>query len=155
MKNVKALIGMPVILDGKRLGRTLDIGVTQDLKNMTGVYVDCGIRGNRFVPSDQIRLVGDVAIFVDSKGRRSRCNGMGQPRRALSTDGRRLGAVCGVLIDEEMQTIEALELSRGYIDDLIGGRQYVRHYTVSQGGDDVVIYSNPLSAEPAEGGNTP
>lgn len=145
---------MPVILDGKRLGRALDIGITKDLKNMTGIYVDCGIRGSRFVPSDQVRLVGDVAIFVDSRGKRSRCNGTSQVRRALSTDGRRLGAVCGVLIDEEMQTIEALELSRGYIDDLIGGRQYVRHYTVSKGGEDVVIYSTPPTPEP-EGGNTP
>lgn len=144
-----------MIMNGKRIGRALDIGVTDDLRRMTGVYVDCGLKGNRFVPSDDVNVLGDVAIVVDSEGKRSRVDGSNRIIRAVSTDGRRVGAILGLLIDEEEKCVEALELSRGYLDDLIGGRHYVRQYTVGADGDEVIIQSmnDRLKAHP-EGGSS-
>lgn len=138
IRNAKSLIGMPVIMDGRQIGRALDIGMDQTFKEVTGLYIDCGFRGSRFVPAKEIELIGDVVIFVRSLGKRSRVDGANQMRRALSSDGMRIGAICGALIGSDMN-IEALELSRGYIDDLIGGRQFVRQYTAGQNGREVVI----------------
>jgi len=136
---MRSLTGLPVIHRGKRIGRAVSVELTNDLTRMRGLYVDCGLRGSRFIPEHMIGVLGEVAIIAEGLGQRANRKNPPLPRRALSTDGRLLGAVSGAMIDESTRNVEALLLSRGYIDDLLGGRQWVRRFTVNRDSGDVIF----------------
>ena len=59
--------------------------------------------------------------------------------RAISTDGRRIGAITGAEIDEISFLVTALELARGLWDDLISGRDRVTGYSVSPDALEVIV----------------
>ncbi len=136
---MRSIQGLPVIYRGKRIGRATSVELTEDLTRMRGLTVDCGMRGSRFIPEHMIGILGEVSIIAKESGRRASTKEPLFPRRALSTDGQLLGAVSGAMIDETTRGVEALQLSRGYIDDLLVGRQWIRHFTVNQDSGDVVF----------------
>jgi len=129
---------MPVLRDGKQLGRVTQFLLDDHLTEMQGVWLDCGIRGIRFLRSNEIDLLGEIAVLAHREGKRARCDEKPFLRRALSGDGSRAGAITDALIDERTRHICALELSRGYIDDLLDGRRRVWHYQALLSGDVVV-----------------
>lgn len=141
---------------GKRIGRAAQVELTEDMTRMRGLYVDCGMRGSRFIPEEMIELVGDVAVILRGSGRRASAKTNALPRRALSTDGQLLGAVSGAMINETTRNVEALQLSRGYIDDLLAGRQWIRHYMVIRDSGDVIFPgAGPIRSGPhSKGGET-
>ncbi len=144
MRNAKSLLGMPVIRNGEKLGRVSYVLTDKALHSLSGLYLYCGLSGARFIDGSQIDLIGDVAVLSRDGGRRCAPNDRPLLRRALSTDGRHIGAITDALIDEQTLRIEALELSRGYLDDLFKGRMCIRQFNVQKNGDVVV--------ESAEGG---
>lgn len=139
IKDLRNITGLPVILGGKRIGRAAGVELTDDLTRMSGLYVDCGMRGSRFIPERMIGILGEVSIIAEGSGRRASAKSGALPRRALSTDGQLLGAVSGAMIDETTREVTALQLSRGYIDDVLVGRQWVRHFTVNRDSGDVIF----------------
>lgn len=139
MKNMRMLVGMPVICEGRKLGRVVQAQVSKDLTHMTGLFIDAGFRGTRFIPAKDVSVIGEVAILVESMGQRSERGDCGYPRRALDPDGKRLGAICGADVDEISMNVEALELSMGWMEDVISGRRQVKHFFVTQPGEEVVV----------------
>ncbi len=145
MRNTKSLLGMPVVRNGERLGRVSFVLPDDKLQSISGLYLYCGLTGSRFIDCTQIDLIGDIAVLSHDSGKKVSLNARPLLRRALSPDGQRLGAITDVLIDEETLLIEALELSQGYLVDLIRGRRHIRQFNVQKNGDVIV--------ESAEGGN--
>ena len=139
MKNMRLLVGMPVICNGRKLGRVVQAEISEDLTRMTGLFIDAGFRGTRFIPADDVNMLGEVAILVESSGHRSERKDCGYPRRALDLNGRRLGAICGADVNETSLNIESLELSLGWLEDVLAGRKRVTQFSVSQPGGEVVI----------------
>ena len=81
-------------------------------------------------------------LFIkESDGRRRPIRSGPLLKRAVSTDGRRLGAVTGAEIDELSFGVIALELSAGLWDDLARHRQRVTRYSVNPDNGEVVIES--------------
>ena len=72
MKNARSLIGLPVILESRELGRVSAVDPEDDLRALRGIYFSCGFMGTRFVPRDKLDLIGDVAVLVHAPGRKSR-----------------------------------------------------------------------------------
>lgn len=138
MKNARTLIGLPVILGSRELGRVSAVAPEDDLRALRGIYFSCGFMGTRFVPRDKLDLIGDVAVLVHAPGRKSPPCAQSMPRRALSPDGKRLGAITDAIVDEETFAIPMLELSGGYFDDLTRGRERVGAFSVTQNGDVVI-----------------
>ncbi len=138
MKSAKSLLGMPVIRSGEKLGRVALILPDDDLRALCGVYISCGMAGTRFISRAQLDMIGEVSILVHDAGKRLSPDSRPLFRRALSADGRRIGAITDALIDEETLCIEALELSCGYIDDLLHGRTRIRQFMVQKNGDVIV-----------------
>ena len=136
---------MPVILDGEKLGRVSYVLTDEPLRAVDGLFLYCGIAGSRFIKCSQLDLIGEVAVLANSRGKRMQANRQPLLRRAYSPDGQCIGAITDALIDEQTLRIEALELSRGYLDDLTDGRTRIRQFTVQSNGDVVV--------EASEGGN--
>ena len=138
MRSIRSMIGLPVLMEGKPIGHLVDVELDEELKRMTGLYLDGGLSGTRRVAKEQVKLLGQVSVMVADKGQRARPK-EARLRRALTTDGSRVGAVTGALINERTQGVEALELTRGYLDDLMRGRQWIFRYAVNRTSGDVLI----------------
>ena len=138
MKNTNALGGMPVVCDGARVGRVISVQLTPELKRLAGLHVDCGLRGRRYIPAKQVRMLGDLAVLVD-KGFAKNSAPSGLPRRALSPDGTHLGCITGAWLDETTHSVDSLELSGGVLEDLFSGRIRVRTYHVQKDSGEVVV----------------
>lgn len=139
MRKIRVLIGMPVVVNNRRVGRVVQAELSEDLRQLDGLWIDAGLRGTRYLPSDNLEMLGQVAVMADDVGRRKRCRSAPLFRRAVGTDGRRLGAVTGAEIDELSFRVEALELSCGLWDDLLYGRARIRKFTLNRENGSVVI----------------
>lgn len=147
MRNAKSLIGIPVRSGGQTLGRVSYVLPDQRLRSVCGLYLSCGMTGSRFIECAQLDAIEDSAILTRSSGKRAQLNERPMLKRAFSTDGQLIGAITDAVIDEKTLSIEALELCRGYLDDLTGSRPRIRQFTVQKNGDVIV--------ESSEGGNLP
>lgn len=147
MRKIRALIGLPVVADGRRVGRVIQAELAEDLTELSGLWIASGFFGTRFIESDRIGMIGNVAVMADDAGIRKRCSSASLFRRAVGTDGSRLGAITGAEIDELSFRTEALELSGGLWDDLFSGRKSIRRFTLNQETGDVVIDVSEMEKE--------
>lgn len=139
MRKVRALTGMPVVCKQKRVGRLIQAELSDDLRRLEGIWITGGVRGTRYIPAEALEMLGEAAVIADSAGRRKRLDAQPLFKRAVSTDGRRLGAITGASIDEVSLSVASLELSAGLWDDLLNGRQPVDRYTVNRETGDVIV----------------
>ena len=155
MRTVRGLIGMPVVIGSRRIGRVLQADISDDLRRLEGIWVGAGLRGTRYIPSDSLEVLGDAAIIADASGRRGRGRARPLFRRAVSTDGLRLGAITGAEIDGVSFLVTGLELSAGLWDDLFTRRQRVTRFTVNRETGDVIVdpAGQEREAEDDEGRN--
>ena len=83
MRKVRALIGMPVVCEDRRIGRVLQADLADDLGQLEGLWISRGLRGARYIPAESLRLLGRVAVLTDSPGARRRAR-MRASREVLS-----------------------------------------------------------------------
>ena len=145
MRKLRSLTGMSVVCGSHRIGRVLQAELTGDLKQLSGIWVGAGLLGTRFIPSESLEMLGDVAVMAEDSGKRRPMRSKPLLKRAVSTDGRRMGAITGAEIDELSFAVRALELSSGLWEDLAHRRQRVTRYTVNPDNGEVVI--DPGSGE--------
>ncbi|NLF27411.1 MAG: hypothetical protein GX592_05880 [Clostridiales bacterium] len=138
-KNLRSLNGLPVVLSGRKLGRVVQASVSEDFMLMEGLWVDAGLSGTRFVPTDAIQVLGEVSVTVDSPGKRLRMRERPLFRRAVTTDGARLGAVVGATVDDMSFQICSLIVSTGVFDDLFRGRLKIRRFQASLADGEVIV----------------
>lgn len=139
MIKMRNLTGMPVVMDGRKIGRLIQAELSQDLRRLRCIWIDAGIKGMRCIPSENLEMIGSKAVTADSAGIRSRCRAALPLLRAVSTDGRRLGAVTGAEIDELTFAVQALEISGGLWDDLYRGRRRIAASCIHLQGNDVIL----------------
>lgn len=132
MRKLKNLIGMPVVCRRRRIGRLVQAELSDDLKRLEGIWVESGLQGTRYIQAEQLSMIGKKAVMADDRGIRRRIDAKPLMRRAVSTDGMRIGAIVGAEIDELSFLVCALELSRGFWDDLQTGRRRILHYNVQE-----------------------
>lgn len=139
MRKLRALMGMPVVCGNRRLGRVLRAELAEDLKRLDGIWISAGLMGTRYIPAEELEMLGQVAVMADSAGSRRRLNARPLLVRAVSTDGRRLGAITSAEIDELTFAVTSLELSMGLWDDLLARRARVMRYALNRSRGEVVI----------------
>ncbi|MBQ4075031.1 MAG: hypothetical protein IJD39_07510 [Clostridia bacterium] len=129
------MIGMPVMMDGKMAGSVLRGVLTEDGRALRGIVMRGGIKGARWLPREQIALIGDLSII--GRGATSRVPRDAQYRlfRVSDPEGARLGVVTDALLNEETMHVTALEISGGPLDDLTEGRWYATAFTVRPSGE--------------------
>ena len=123
VKTIRSLIGMPVVCQNRKIGRTVQAELEDDLTRLRGIWVSAGFRGGRWIPAESLQMLGSVAVLSDGPGQRRRMRFAPLFRRATATDGTRLGAITGAEIDEISFAVTALELSQGFWDDLLTRRR--------------------------------
>lgn len=139
LRKLRAMIGMPVICRNRGIGRVQRASLSWDLRQMDGIWVNGGAGGARFIPAESLELLGETAILCEDEGERRRMDAPPLFRRALSTDGQRIGAITGAQIDEVSFAVTSLELSGGVWDDLLRGRRQIDRYTVNRETGDVIV----------------
>ena len=139
MRKLRSLTGMSVICGSRKIGRLLHAELTDDLRQLSGIWIGAGLWGTRFIPAERLEMLGQVAVIADDRGRRRPMRSRPLLKRAVSTDGRRLGAITGAEIDELSFSVCALELSAGLWDDLAHRRRRVTRYTVNPDNGEVVV----------------
>lgn len=136
---MRSLRGMSVVVDARTVGRVIQVCLSGDLRRMDGIWVDAGLRGVRFIDAERVSVIGSRAIIADEMGERVRIKPNPLFLRAVSTAGRRLGAVVGAEIDEVSLTVTNLILSLGYLEDLARGEVRVGDYAYDAENRRVVI----------------
>ena len=147
MRTVRGMIGMPVVCDGRKVGRVIQADIAEDFRQLNGIWMNAGARGARYIPSDRLEMIGKASILSDDRGSRRSMRPQPVFRRAVSTDGQRIGAITGVEIDEITFSVTALELSAGLWDDLLWRRQRVTRFAVNRETGEVVIDLNGQDKE--------
>lgn len=132
---LKKMIGLPVIVDGQQTGSVLRGVLTEDGRSLRGIVLRGGLKGARWLPRDQIELVGRVSVIGQGKPQRVPKDATYRLFRVTDAEGARLGIVTDALLHEETLRVMALEISAGPLDDLIDGRWYATAYTVRPAGD--------------------
>ncbi len=139
MRKLRNLIGLPVIVNRQKIGRLVQAELSGDLEQLKGVWVDCGLRGTRYISSERLKLIGEMAVIADDRGKRRRCGNAFPCYRAISACGQRLGAIVGAQIDELSFMVTSLELTRGFWDDLLTGRECVTKYAMNDCLTEVIV----------------
>ena len=150
MRKLRNLIGMPVLCQRQKLGRLMQVELSDDLVRLEGIWVDGGLKGTRYIPSEQLGMIGEVAVLADSRGARRRCTARPLFVRAVSAGGERVGAIVGAEVDELSFQVRALELTHGFWDDLTAGRSRVEHYAAQPERSIVVVLDSNNDAEKEE-----
>ncbi len=145
MRKLRNLTGMPVLCNGRKLGRLVQAELSGDLRRMEGIWVDCGLKGTRYITADHLSMIGEMAVHSDDRGVRRRCKGEKLLLRAIGTDGARIGAAVGAEIDELSFLVTALEITHGFWDDLYAGRSRSEVFHLCEGKNEVMI-SHPTQA---------
>ena len=135
MTGLKKMTGLPVILNGKAIGSVMRGVLTEDGRGLRGIVVRGGLRGARWVPREQIALVGKISVIASGKAGRVPRDAGYRLFRVSDGDGMRLGIVTDALLQEETLRVAALEISAGPLDDLIDGRWYTTAYHVQPRGE--------------------
>ena len=70
MRKLRSLTGMSVICGSRRIGRVLQAELTGDLRQLSGIWVGAGLLGTRFIPSESLEMLGEVAVMAEDRGKR-------------------------------------------------------------------------------------
>jgi len=135
MTGLKKMVGLPVILNGKSSGSVLRGVLNPDGRSLRGVVIRGGLRGMRWLPREQINLVGKLSVIASGKSIRVPKDAEYRLFRVTDPEGARLGIVTDALFNEETLRVAALEISSGPVDDLTVGRWYATAYHVVPRGD--------------------
>ena len=135
MTGMKRLIGLPVVVDGKQIGTVARGVVRPDGRALLGLVVREGIKSSRFLPAEDIGMLGRLSVIGTKKPERMPREAGYRLFRVTDANGARVGLVTDVMLDEKTLRVTALEISSGPVDDLIDGRWFATAFHVrSYGG---------------------
>ncbi|MGI6239324.1 MAG: hypothetical protein ACOYI5_06835 [Christensenellales bacterium] len=147
MRSMRSLRGMRVVCEGRGIGRVVMICLSGDLKRLDGIWIDAGLKGVRFIEAERISVIGRRAVIADDAGERVRIKPHTLFVRAVSTAGRRLGAITDAQIDEVTLSVANLVLSLGYWEDFTRGEIPVSEYLYDHDNRRVVIPEALIDSE--------
>ena len=152
MKRMMACVGLPVVADGsgKKIGQVERVCLYAEGQMVRGFIVRLNGFGRRrrFVSLSQLEWVGDVSVAVSGMSRVPRdLKSNGQSNLVLDTTGARLGWMTDALLDNQ-GCVAAVEISKGYVDDLLQGRLWAKDFTIRQ--DGVIAVSWDAVGDAAE-----
>ena len=135
MTGMKRLIGLPVVVAGKQIGTVTRGVVSPDGKALRGLVVREGLKSARFLPSEDIRMLGRLSVIGSRRPGRMPREAAYRLFRVTDANGARVGLVTDVMLDESSLRVTALEISSGPVDDLIDGRWFATAFHVKPCGD--------------------
>lgn len=153
--SLNRLVGLPVVLNGRRIGQIERAFLNKSGKMLGGIVVRNGIRGAKWLSHAHVLALGGVCVLAKDEPEKVPKDARFTLSRVQDTSGLRLGVVTDALIDTDSMQVMALEISSGPVDDFMHGRLYAKEFVVkisraSPEEGDVLIPCGGLSAVQAE-----
>ncbi|MBQ8536381.1 MAG: hypothetical protein IJ461_03135 [Clostridia bacterium] len=150
MTSLNRLIGLPVVLKGRRQGQVEQGILDPSGKSLRGLVIRNGIRGAKWLPASQISALGGVSVLTQTPPQRLPRNVQMRLGPVWDTSGLRLGMVTDVYLDDDL-SVSALEISLGPLDDYRFGRMLTQAYTLLKDGSATKVLTSldaltPLAA---------
>lgn len=149
------LIGLPVLIGPymKRIGRVQEVLVHRDGTHLCGLVLDNGglFSPRRVLDFKAIKAVGATHLLADEAylgDESDTCCGErlhGLP--VLDGGGEELGTMDDIHFDPRDGRIVALQLSRGFVDDLLGGKSIVALSGPVTTGEAAIVLGAPGDVE--------
>lgn len=150
MPNGRDLIGLPVVVGPKlkRAGQVLEVLVRNDGSGICGLVLSEGgwLLPRRVLDWQAVRAVGPTHVLADERYLSDEtaaicCRDlMGKP--VLTGDGEDLGAMDDFQFQPDGR-ITALQLSRGFVDDLLNGKSLVPLDGPVRAGEAAILLEEP------------
>jgi len=118
---LRSMRGLKVIKDGKCIGRVVQGCMCDSLTMLEGFWADRILFGIRFISAEHICVIGKNTVIVDHPGEKLRMKPQTLFIRAVSTDGKRLGAAVDANIDEQTLRVKELAINTGWFDRISRG----------------------------------
>ena len=136
---LNSVLGLPVILRGRMIGRVERAVITRDGRGLRGLMIRRGLGGAKWIGSDRIVVLGEVSVIVDGDPIRLPHDADFDLGMVKDTAGMTLGWVTDVLLNPATYRVTGLELTLGFMEELLGGRLIARSWTVIPGTDEVLV----------------
>lgn len=136
---LNSVLGLPVILRGRMVGRVERAVVTADGRSLRGLTVRRGLGGAKWIDSGHVVVLGEVSVIIDSDPARLPRDADFDLGTVKDTGGMPLGWVTDVLLNPATYRVTGLELTLGLMEELLGGRLIARSWTVVPGTGQVLV----------------
>ena len=136
---LNGVLGLPVILRGRMIGRVERAVVTADGRSLRGLAIRRGLGSAKWVEARQIVVLGEVSVVIDDSPARLPHDADFFLRSVKDTGGMTLGWVTDVFLNPATYRVTGLELTLGLIEELLGGRLIARSWTVVPGTGQVLV----------------
>lgn len=130
MTSLNRLVGLPVVLNGRKIGQIERAILNKSGKKLSGMVVRDGIRGAKWLKSDDIVALGGISVLSQKPLGKLPKDARFSLSRVQDTSGLRLGMVTDAFLNPETMEVIALEISSGPVDDFMHGRLYAREFVV-------------------------
>lgn len=136
---LNCVLGLPVILRGRMVGRVERAVVEPDGRRLRGLTIRRGLGGAKWVEARDVAVLGEVSVIVDDEPSRLPHDADFSLRMVKDTAGMTLGWVTDVFLNPETFHVTGLELTLGLMEELLGGRLIARSWTVVPGTNQVLV----------------
>lgn len=136
---LNSVLGLPVILRGRMVGRVERAVVTADGRSLRGLTIRRGLGGARWAGCEHIVVLGEVSVIIDSDPARLPRDADFDLGTVKDTGGMPLGWVTDVFLNPATYRVTGLELTLGLMEELLGGRLIARSWTVVPGTGQVLV----------------
>jgi len=151
VSRARELIGLPVLtrVGLKRLGRVQEVLVSRDGGHLCGLVLEEGgwVRPRRVLDYQAVRAIGPTQILADeqylAEEAQTKCcrDLFGLP--VLTHSGEELGRMDDLHFDPSGGQITAVQLSRGFVDDLLRGKSLTPVHGALQPGEAAILLDGP------------
>jgi uncharacterized protein YrrD len=158
MKYASEIIGMPVVsfATGQQVEKVRDVVYNEDTNTLLALLVDEGgwLHSARIIPFDSIKSIGEDAVVIASDAMiitvdqdprvasAAASNKSVKGNKVLTEDGKDLGRIDDLCIDEANGRVESYQVSGGLFADMYKGKVMVPAPTTLKVGEDVVFVPN-------------
>ena len=133
------LLGLPVILEGRMVGRIERAVITPDGECLRGVMLRRGLGGAKWASRDHIEVLGEVSVILKHPPTRVPKDADFAFHGVRDTGGMALGWVTDAYLHTGSFRLTALEVSLGLMEELRGGRYLARKWSVTPETGEVLI----------------
>jgi uncharacterized protein YrrD len=145
------LIGLPVLIGPKlqRIGRVHEVLLSADGARICGLLLDAGglLRPRRVLDFRAVKAVGDTHLlagesYLPADGGTRNCKELhGLP--VLRTTGEEVGVLDDFHFDPATGQVTALQLSHGFVDDLLSGKEVLPLAGPAHAGEAAILLGDP------------
>lgn len=143
---LSALVGLPVVLEGKSIGRVEQPVLTPDGHALRGLVVRRGLGGARWLNAEELRVAGSVSVVANEKPGKVPEGADFALHAVRDTSGLNLGVVTDVWLEPASLRVAALEILLGLIEALTCGPLRCERFAVSPEGPDQGLVLLPQDA---------